>query len=284
MKRLIVLFTALLALITAFSGCVETGTENDTNYEVLIVSEGKNPEYKFADESRYNAEPPEKTKEFIYNGEQKELIYEETVYNSYNYFPEYKYYIDKESGYVYFDPENNITKIKYSKDKNNENELPLNELVEIAKKFLLEHVSVPDLSEYTIETRAAPPFNYEIFFVKYISGIKATDNAFMRVDMYGNVSDYTTTMFGKVPADTENPFELEKAKSAVYERLDNYYADKKDDYDEISYGKPDFRLTVLKDGKTALACSVAVRLRKDIEGEKDPQYISELMRFVVTTE
>lgn len=139
------------------------------------------------------------------------------------------------------------------------------ECIAIAREFVSRYTEVD-----RYETSVVQPNDsdyYEITFTKMLNHIPTTDHAVVRVKNNGALYTYSSFMLGKLPDSSDYVFYPDKAKAAVYEKLDAIYCPVKANYTSVSYETPEFRYTVLNNGELALYCVVDVECESSVDGQ-----------------
>ncbi len=110
--------------------------------------------------------------------------------------------------------------------------------------------------------------------------MKTSENALIHVFYDGQLGYYTSNMLNKLNANTiRTNIDMSRVNESVYNRLDQIFADAKNKYSRVEYEEPVFSLTVLKDGNTALLCTVDVNC---VEVSGEYEYImSDCINFIV---
>ncbi len=275
----------LIVLFFCFVGCNLQTDENSYvallyDFSDSIGSGKKQKEYDFADTEKYkNIKIQEQKnvkvqdKEFIGN-------YRETRFKAYNYYPEFEY---RTSNGAEFSVDENGKPVFYfnSDTKVTQNVLSQEECMQKAKEFLKDIV---DITPYTVEVVDETKNDcYKVTFIKYINGIKTTDQIRVSVNYDGSIYSYSAFMLDRVPVNTKtDDIDFEQIKQAVITKVDSIYSDKKDNYDRLDYGEPEYTLTILKDGKRAIICQMSVTA-VNVVGEYEG-HMGELLEMVIPVE
>lgn len=282
-----IVFAACSSDKTNDSGKTEN-SETTSTYSVLVyglsdstVSGCSIEKYDFADSEAYaNTSMPEKMS--IQVGDVRlDGQLASVNYMDYNHYPTYMYLTDGRTdglrGGFRVNPAGMLTFYIVFGIPDTENVASQDECVQIAKDFLSEIV---DISPYYLDIRDEEN-SYTIWFVKDVDDITTTDWACVEVKKSGYVYGYKASMLGEIPADLHSNFDMEKVEAAVYEKLDQVYATAKTKYDRVEYEEPSVKLTVLKDGKTALLYDIVVEFIDDLEDGRTAQ-TSDVISLIVT--
>lgn len=135
------------------------------------------------------------------------------------------------------------------------------ECLQIAKDIFTSQVG--DISAYQVNTvtetgfavdlpNFGQPIAYRFDFMKYVDGIASADHVLIYVTLSGKVYSYASYMLGFIPANTKNPFDMEKADATAIRYIKDHYADllEKDHVEEFNELWKQF--VVLDDGSYGL--------------------------------
>ncbi len=264
-----------------------TGNGTSGDYVALLYdfsdsigSGKKQKEYDFADTEKYKNVKIQKQKNVKLQGKEFIGSYKETKFKSHNFYPEFEYTTSNDAKFS-VDENGKLVSYINSDIKVTQNVLSQEECVQKAKEFLKD---VVDITPYTIQVVDETKNDcYKVNFIKYINGIKTTDQVRVRVNYDGSIYSYSAFMLERVPVNTKtDDIDFEQIKQAVISKVDAIYSDKKDNYDRIDYGEPEYTLTILKDGKRAIICQInidAVAVMGFYEG-----HMGELLEMVIPVE
>lgn len=259
----------LIVLLFCFIGCNEQTNEEsniqagENTYVALLndfsdsINSGeKQREYDFADTEKYKNVKIQEQKDVKVQNKNFIGNYKETKFKAQNFYPEFEY--ETSNGTEFSIDENGKLVFYFDFDREvNDTVLSQDECVQKAKEFLKDIV---DITPYTVNVvDDAEDKYYKIYFAKNINGIKTTDHMRVRVSYDGTIYSYSAFMLDRVPVNTQTEdIDFEKIEQAVITKADSIYKDIKDNYDRIDYGQPEYILTILKDGKRAVICTIEV--------------------------
>ncbi|MBE7092070.1 MAG: hypothetical protein E7365_02695 [Clostridiales bacterium] len=272
----------LIALIICFVGC-DVSKESNSYVALLhdfsdsISSSNKKKEYNFADTEKYKDIKIQKQINAKIHDKDFAGNYMKTRFKSYNYYPEFEY--EQSNGDSFCIDENGKLVCYFNSDRNLIGAiLSQEECVQKAKEFLS---GVVDITPYTINVnKNTEKEYYDISLVKYINGIKTTDQIRLSVNFDGTIYSYSAFMLDRIPVDTKTEdINFNKIKQIITEKVDCIYNNIKNNYDRIDYGKQNYTLTILSDGNRAIICKMEVKAVIAM-GEYE-MCESELLEFVV---
>lgn len=261
--------------------------ENETNqpYQVLIydysdsVPSAKHEvEYIFADNEKYSNTTPDDIVRIMINGINYSGKYKSSQYREYNYFP-VSQYVDENGLSFEIDDSGTMTSCFWGNTSLQGAEKTKDECVTIARGFL---ASIIDIDNYDIDVvEDSEREMYRVRFTKKIGNFKTTDAATIVIKSDGNLYSYSSFMLGKISDKTvsADSIDLKKVEEAVNNKLSAVYQDAKNDYSRVEFGEKNLMLTVLKDGKPGVICTVDVNCVKS-DGEFETT-VSERINFVV---
>ena len=134
--------------------------------------------------------------------------------------------------------------------------LSQDECQEIAVNFLRTFVN-PKHYEIEIEYDAEDR-EYEFIFTKYLGENKTVDTARVYISNTGKVLNFSSSMLGRIPVDTEVDFDYAEVEKVVCEKLDVIYSEAKKECEEVNYEIVGTYVTILENGEVALLCYVKI--------------------------
>lgn len=264
---------------------IDDGVVADELYQVFIYdysdslpSAKHEVEYVFADYEKYHDTVVDDSVELLINGICYSGKFQLSQYREYNYFPVHRY-VD-ENGFMFEVNEAGVlTSCFWGNTSLQGAKKTEAECVAIARDFLASIVNVNNYDFDVVEDSERGL--YTVNFIKTIHDIETTDTATVVVKNDGSLYSYSSFMLGKVideliPTDT---IDLNKVKESINNKLSSVYRDAHNVYSRIEYSEPDVALTVLKDGKLGVVCTVNVACI-EIAGEFET-VVSERISFVV---
>lgn len=297
MKRTTIILSMFLIIVCVLTGCSNVKNKEpytDSNgdaaenelYQVLIYDHSASVasakiEYVFADNEKYDDIVVDDHIELsINNISHISLVgkYDTSQYRGYNYFPVHRYEDEKGISFEVDDSglpiscfwgDTSLPGTKKTKD----------ECIEIARDFL---ASIVNINDYDIDIDEDPERgSYTVKFTKSIHGLRTTDSATIVVKNDGELYSYSSYMLGRVTEESisTDAVDLDKVKRSINNKLTSIYKDAENIYSRIEYGEPDIMLTVMKDGKTGVVCTVDVSCIKTL-GEYESR-VGEKISFVV---
>ena len=222
------------------------------DYSDSIPSAKHEVEYKFGDPRKYETQEVKQKVEVMVGGKRCSGTYQSTQYNGYNYFPTYQY-LDFDGNDFQIDDRGLLVSYFWGSSSEKTEELSQEECLQVAKDFFDDIV---DINQYTITIdQEDHPKRYVVTFTKYVDGLATTDSATVDVQCNGQLYSYFSFMLGRIPSDLSvKGINTEDIEAQVYRKMDQIYEEAKKGYSRVEYGKPEMRLTVLKDGNIGMVC------------------------------
>lgn len=282
MKKIIALTLITALLSSLFIGCMNNGQEKEYTTAIIGYSDssdisGLKKEYEIRDYEGFKGKKGPEKVTFKHKGQKITVSLSETEGKFFrnNYYPVYEY-----GDVAWFNPNGDlecyywdIPMLSEIKRKCSEEEA-----IRVASEFVSE-ITDPDL--YTVSVIDSEELKeYFVFFTKYVDGIKTTEELQVRVNYHGELYEYVADMVNQFSTDTKNPFDMDKVKKTVYERLNGFTEKVKDSYDRIEYNDEEFRLTKLKDGSLAIQYTGEVLLVQVLD-EYEELYSGERIEMLV---
>lgn len=285
------LFAILLIIGLMLTGCSSTqsngnaseesnessdnGTEVDNNlYQALIFdysdsipSAKHEVEYVFADYEKFSNMVVNDNVEILINNISHSGKFQLSQYREFNYFPAHRY-VDENGLTFEVDESGMLISCFWGNAYSNGVEITEEKCLTIARNFLASIVDVDDYEVSVIED--SEQGRYTVNFTKTIHGLKTTDSATIVVNNDGNLYSYSSFMLGRVTDEliTTDNIDIDKVKESVNNKLNLIYEDAHDIYSRVEYSEPIVELTVLKNGKTGVICTVSVDFIK-VAGEEE---------------
>lgn len=266
-------------------------TKNDNKnaanilYQVLIydysdsVPSAKHEiEYVFADNEKYSNTTPDDIVQLMINGINYSGRYQSSQYREYNYFP-VSQYVDENGLSFEIDDSGTMTSCFWGNASLQGAEKTKDKCVAIAREFL---ASIVDIGNYDIDVvEDSEREMYKVSFTKKIGNFKTTDAATIVIKNDGNLYSYSSFMLGKVSdkSVSADSIDLKEVEEAINNKLSAVYRDATNNYSRVEFGEKNLMLTMLKDGKTGIICTVDVDCVKS-DGEFETT-VSERINCVV---
>ncbi len=256
MKKVLTVFLPIVLFLMNFTACIGSLSPE----RVLVYgfcdcfgAPKTQIEYRFADEKAYEDKTVAEEAEITIDGKRYVGHFQSTQYREVNYFPVYRYADENGFDFEIDDQGRLISAFWGGEVEAHQKALSMEECKQIATDFMKEIV---DLSAYTVTVTEEPEDRqYEVLFQKYIADFETSDQATVVVNMDGKLYSYSSFMLGRVPLGDDRIQKVDSAEveTAVQEKLDTLYGDRKCEYETIS-----MTLTVLKDGTWAFLYTVDV--------------------------
>ncbi len=288
MKKTTIIFSMLLIVVWVLTGCSNVQTDDvveNGSYQAFIYdysgsvsSANHKIEYVFADYDKYDDIVIDDRIECLINDISYAGKYQGSQYREYNYFPVHQY-VDEKGISFEVDESGVLISCFWGNASLQGTKKTEDECVEIARDFL---ASIIDISEYDIAIEDNEECGlYTVKFTKSINGIKTTDTATIVVKKDGSLYSYSSFMLGRVSENgiSFDAINLDKVKESINNKLNQVYKEAKGVYSRVDYGEPDIMLTMLKDGKVGVVCTVNVEC-VEVLGEFETS-VSERISFVV---
>ena len=259
MKKIIALMLITALLSSLFIGCTNNGQEKEYTTAIIGYSgyyiSGLKKEYEIRDYEGFKGKKGPEKVTFNHKGKQITVSLSETEGKFFrnNYYPVYEY-----GDIAWFNPNGDLERYNWDIPKLSEikRKCSEEEAIRVASEFVSE-ITDPDL--YTVSVNDSESWKeYVVSFTKYVDGIKTTEELQVRVNYHGELNRYVADMVNQFSTDTKNPFDMDKVKKTVYERLNGFIEKVKYNYDRLEYKDEEFRLTKLKDGSLAIQYTVEV--------------------------
>ncbi len=278
----------LLIVVWVLTGCSNVQTDDvveNGSYQAFIYdysdsvsSANHKIEYVFADYDKYDDIVIDDRIECLINDISYAGKYQGSQYREYNYFPVHQY-VDEKGISFEVDESGVLISCFWGNASLQGTKKTEDECVEIARDFL---ASIIDISDYDIAIKDNEERGlYTVKFTKSINGIKTTDTATIVVKKDGSLYSYSSFMLGRVSENgiSFDAINLDKVKESINNKLNQVYKEAKGVYLRVDYGEPDIMLTMLKDGKVGVVCTVNVEC-VEVLGEFETS-VSERISFVV---
>ncbi len=288
MKKTTIIFSMLLIVVWVLTGCSNVQTDDvveNGSYQAFIYdysgsvsSANHKIEYVFADYDKYDDIVIDDRIECLINDISYAGKYQGSQYREYNYFPVHQY-VDEKGISFEVDESGVLISCFWGNASLQGTKKTEDECVEIARDFL---ASIIDISDYDIAIKDNEERGlYTVKFTKSINGIKTTDTATIVVKKDGSLYSYSSFMLGRVSENgiSFDAINLDKVKESINNKLNQVYKEAKGVYLRVDYGEPDIMLTMLKDGKVGVVCTVNVEC-VEVLGEFETS-VSERISFVV---
>lgn len=246
---------------------------------------GVSTEFQFRDENKYASLEPKKTMNITIGEKTIAGRFIETEFRGIRYYPSIRYEVNKgeefdvsPEGHLIFwfngNPAPSDPSVILSKEQ----------CLEVAKSFL--HPYVQDINQYQITVSDKKTFSeidyYTFTFTKWIGELETTDTANISIFESGEVLSYSAELLNSITEDTVNPFDVDKAEKALYQKLDLLLANVSRNYSSVKYNIVNKRISVIKGGNIALVFYVDI-VFQNRQGEYIVEHSSR-MQLVVTNQ
>lgn len=309
MKKSKIIFAMLLIIVLILTGCSSvqsngtTSSESDEsshnevevdnsgivdtnglyqaliyNYSDSVPSAKHEVEYVFADHEKFCDIVVDDNVEILINNISYSGKFLSTQYREFNYFPVHRY-VDEKGLMFEVDEAGILISCFWGNASPQGVEITEEECLTIARNFLASIVDVDDYEVSIVEDSERGM--YTVNFTKTIRGLKTTDSATIVVNNDGSLYSYSSFMLGRVTNELTSTdiIDMDKVKKSVNNKLNLIYEDARNIYSRIEYSEPIVELTVLKNGKTGVICTVNVECIK-VAGEFETS-VSERINFIV---
>lgn len=302
MKKSKIIFAMLLIIGLILTGCSSVqsnGTtsdeskessdnkvEGDNNlYQALIydysdsVPSAKHEvEYVFADYEKFSDIVVDDNVDILINNISHSGKFQSSQYREFNYFPVHCY-VDEKGLMFEVDESGMLTSCFWGNASSSGVEITEEKCLTIARNFLASMVDADDYEVSVVEDSERGM--YTVNFTKTIRGLKTTDSATIVVNNDGSLYSYSSFMLGRVTDEliSTDIIDIDKVKESVNNKLNLIYEDARNVYSQIEYSEPIVELTILKNGKTGVICTVNVDCIT-VAGEEEV-ISSERINFIV---
>ena len=99
---------------------------------------------------------------------------------------------------------------------------------------------------------------YIVQYTKYIGNLKTSDQATIKIDLFGNLYSFTSSFFGMISKDSKVEFDFDEISTCIMKRLNEIYSDAKTKYDDVSYDLTNVILLPLDENNSGLIYSVEI--------------------------
>lgn len=259
MKKSSYIILSLLLLITLFTGCAKS---DGLSIKVCGYSDSlpENPhklEYREWSKDTFTDSKANKSVALSFGSLEAAGEYVKTDIKLSEFYKTHEYK-DANNRYFSLTEDGKLCSYFFGKGAEEENVRVYteSECIDIARAFV---ANITDISEYTVTAAFDEGQKmYTVSFTKYADGFECADRADVSVEETGHIYSFSSTMFGRIPADAKTDFDREAVQAQVIAKLDTEYSKAKQVYDEVSYKNFDYELTVDEDGEYALVCSADV--------------------------
>ncbi len=217
--------------------------------------------YDLYDEEKYTDDSIPKTKTLEIHGESVAGVYSgiSRPVPDCEYYPSYRYAFNH--GIFGFTPDG-VLKIYIrtpdSFDYKDKETITQEEAMAIAKDVFAEVLG--DYSSFQTQAKLMNDGSYNyyrILFYKTVDGIQTAERVEIEISKIGGeLGMIRTNMYGRIPSDIRNPFDMTKAEEALFETVDKMVVREVDNYKITGV-----MLTVLEDGSRALFYYVEIRYK-----------------------
>lgn len=102
------------------------------------------------------------------------------------------------------------------------------------------------------------------------------------VNFDGTIYSYSAFMLDRVPLSTKtDDIDFNKVNKAVEQKVKPMYKELEEKNDRGDYGEPQYVLTILKDGRRAVICTMSVTAVDVIEADNSESRTSDLLQMVI---
>ena len=274
-------FVIIIAILLAISSACSQ--RDASTYEPLLIgmsdsnnSDEISTEYNLIDAEKYANYAPPMEVEFVFLGESYTATFSKVEsYNGSWYFPISRY--TSNNCEFRLTPEGKVIGFSNYQLQATGEFLSEEECVKIAQTAMGSMVHIQD---YRIDSTTEQGDYYLVTFAKYLNGIQTVDLARVMIQKDGQISGITSIMLGEVPSNTKtDDIDFEVAKNAIYAKLDSMDL-MIDGFDRLEYSEPKMYLTILKDGRRGLECTVEVNQIKEFPDGTE-QTMGEKYRFII---
>lgn len=145
-------------------------------------------------------------------------------------------------------------------------DLSESELIDRAYRLVVQ-ITNSDLDDYTPGiTFYENMQSYTVTFTKYLNGIPTADQAKVVLYRDGTPVMFETILFGKIPANADKTFDLNKVNQNVVNRCDELTKAARKSYDAVEYSDWSHVLTMDEKGHYYILVSVTIAC-KQVQGE-----------------
>lgn len=248
------------------------------NYSDSVPSAKHEVEYVFADHEKFCDIVVDDNVEILINNISYSGKFQSSQYREFNYFPVHCY-VDENGLMFEVDESGMLISCFWGNASSSGVEITEEKCLTIARNFLASIVDVDDYEVSVVEDSERGM--YTVNFTKTIRGLKTKDSATIVVNNDGSLYSYSSFMLGRVTDEliSTDIIDMDKVKKSVNNKLNLIYEDARNIYSRIEYSEPIVELTVLKNGKTGVICTVNVECIK-VAGEEEVIF-SERINFIV---
>ena len=255
-------------IINMFTGCQEKeegplviSAPYLIDYSDSIFDLNCNSEYELVDkDSTFH---PRKNVKISFNGEEYSGTYIRNVTAGRGMSSvAYEYSVQKDGKVYYFEinEKGKLTEFRCSSQYVYESSeiISCEDALLIAEDFLKEHIA---FSSFTPDDMSGSVLNngYKFQYIRYIGGVQTVEFVSVCVALDGKITNYYARVVEELNDCPDlSQIDFDAATQALYQKIDTLTNGVKTRYDTIEYQKPEYELTVLKDGSFGLYCTVEV--------------------------
>ena len=270
MKRIIIFFLLSVIFLTVFTGCQKTEEQLVisspllVDYSDSIFEISYNSEYDLIDKDAFFQPPETMTIEFC--GESYTGVYKQTQPCGKGVgFVVYQYKAQKNGQNIYWSVSatGTLTEFYRISDTNGENssndenkKMSREACLTIVEEFLNEKIV---FSNFRLIEQRTELDGYVFKYTRTVSGLPTVELVAVNIDFDGKISYYYERVAEKLNRSPDiSCVDFDVAVEALYKKVDTLTEGIKKRHEIIEYQKPEFELTVLKDGSYGLYCTVEV--------------------------